>query len=284
MEWRCEWCGKPHAEDDPPCDNCGHGTFERAVVQQPAGPAGEDGDDAGATTTVWVCPECGRGHPKNAPPCSRCGDESLELEERSVDEYGDVGAPSYRDLLTPTYAVGLVAALGLAAIFVAGVTGIVTIPGLTPAGLEVNGVPGNASVADGIDLSAVESAYLDALDDRREEAGLVALSTDESMAEVATFVNQRYVKDSLTDDELPDPEPAAERLGDACSSEPVPWQLSPGDISPIGSFEDAEGVAGAMVEQSVFTEDSFDAGRTPKTGVDVHVGPDGSVYAIQLVC
>jgi rubrerythrin len=79
MEWRCEWCGKPHEEDDPPCDNCGHHKFEKAVVQRP--------DTEGpASTTVWVCTECGRGHTKNSPPCSRCGNPDLEREQRQVDE------------------------------------------------------------------------------------------------------------------------------------------------------------------------------------------------------
>jgi ribosomal protein L37E len=80
MEWRCEWCGKPHAEDDPPCDNCGHGSFERAVV--PTAPEGEDEDGP----IVWVCAECGREHPRNNPPCSRCGGMPLEKRRQSFDE------------------------------------------------------------------------------------------------------------------------------------------------------------------------------------------------------
>ncbi len=82
MEWRCEWCGKPHEEDDPPCDNCGHGSFERAVVRRT-----DLGDGPGAdTTTVWECTECGREHPKNAPPCSRCNNPTLERQQKRVDE------------------------------------------------------------------------------------------------------------------------------------------------------------------------------------------------------
>ena len=81
MEWRCEWCGKPHDEDDPPCDNCGHGSFERAVVRR-TDLGGEDSD----TTTVWVCTACGREHTKHAPPCSRCNNADLERREKRVDE------------------------------------------------------------------------------------------------------------------------------------------------------------------------------------------------------
>jgi len=74
MEYRCEWCGKPHPEDDPPCDNCGHGSFERAVV-----PAAPEGDGEGPA--VWVCTDCGREHPRNNPPCARCN--GMDFERRS---------------------------------------------------------------------------------------------------------------------------------------------------------------------------------------------------------
>ena len=65
MDWRCEWCEKPHEENDPPCDNCGHGSFEKAVrqVNHEVVPGG----------TVWVCQDCGRSHQRNSPPCKRCG-------------------------------------------------------------------------------------------------------------------------------------------------------------------------------------------------------------------
>jgi hypothetical protein len=82
MKWRCEWCGKPHKEDDPPCDNCGHGSFERAVVRQAESVEGSVSD----TMTVWVCTACGREHPKNSPPCSRCNNATLEREEKRIDE------------------------------------------------------------------------------------------------------------------------------------------------------------------------------------------------------
>ena len=278
MKWRCEWCGKPHEENDPPCDNCGHGTFEEAVVR--GAPAG---DAEPGTTTVWVCPECGRAHPKNSPPCSRCGHGKLEMEERTVDDYGDVGAPSYRDLITPRYAVGLVAALALAAVFVLGATGIVAIPGLTPPGLDVAGVPGNATVAAGIDLGAVEDAYLDGLNERREAGDVEPLASDEDLTEVTRFFNQRAIKESLTDRDLPSTDTAAKRLRNACSSEPLVWDLGRGDVS-IDGFGDAESLAEALVDRSEFRSGSVGADAGPKTGIDLHVGPDGTVYVLQLVC
>lgn len=80
MEWRCEWCGKPHDSDDPPCDNCGHGKFEKAIVRQPAE------TDGPRSTTVWVCTACGREHTKHSPPCSRCGNATLEREQKVITE------------------------------------------------------------------------------------------------------------------------------------------------------------------------------------------------------
>jgi len=80
MKWRCEWCGKPHEENDPPCDNCGHGSFEEAVVR-----GAPDGDSENSTI-VWVCTDCGREHTKNSPPCSRCGNAKLERTEKVVTD------------------------------------------------------------------------------------------------------------------------------------------------------------------------------------------------------
>ena len=92
MEWRCEWCGKPHEENDPPCDNCGHGSFERAVVRR-TDLAGGDPD----TMTVWVCTACGREHPKHSPPCSRCNNGTLEQQEKRVDESNLTDGPNSTD-------------------------------------------------------------------------------------------------------------------------------------------------------------------------------------------
>lgn len=74
MKWRCDWCGKPHERNDPPCDNCGHHSFEKAVV-----PTVSDGGSDGPIE--WICAACGRSHPRNSPPCSRCGHTTLEKRE-----------------------------------------------------------------------------------------------------------------------------------------------------------------------------------------------------------
>ena len=78
MKWRCGWCGKPQERNDPPCDNCGHHAFEKAVV--PLAP------ESGTGPTVWVCESCGRSHPRNRPPCSRCGHTKLKKEVQSRED------------------------------------------------------------------------------------------------------------------------------------------------------------------------------------------------------
>jgi len=87
MEWRCEWCGKPHEENDPPCDNCGHGSFEKAVVRRQS-------PEANNSTVVWVCTECGREHTKNSPPCSRCNNATLEREEKTLSDEDLTAGPN----------------------------------------------------------------------------------------------------------------------------------------------------------------------------------------------
>jgi ribosomal protein L37E len=92
MRWRCEWCGKPHEENDPPCDNCGHGKFEEAVVQQAGAGDGQD------SMLVWVCTACGREHAKNSPPCSRCNNATFERREKVVTDGNLTDGPNANEI------------------------------------------------------------------------------------------------------------------------------------------------------------------------------------------
>jgi hypothetical protein len=280
MEWRCEWCGKPHAEDDPPCDNCGHGTFEEAIVQVPGG------DPGSGETTVWVCDACGRTHPKNSPPCSRCGNASLEREVRGPEAYDDIGAPGYRDLVTPRYLLGLVGVLALAAVFVLGVTGVVDVPGLTRGGVpEVADVPGSATEANGVDLAAVEAELRDVINERREAAGYPPLSADDHLDKVATFFTQHYVRAQYGDGSLPTDDRLRDLIGDRCAGgSPVLVPHRVEGESSVSTQSSPEAAAQALVE--LFPADSARS-KNPGTGIqglDVHVGPDGTTFLTQLIC
>lgn len=101
-QWRCPECGKPHARDDPPCDNCGYRQFERAVVR--------DTGQRSSPAVEWQCAECGTRHVKNAPPCKRCGNmqfESVafEYESEMRPTADDLASRAYRPLLALTLGV-----------------------------------------------------------------------------------------------------------------------------------------------------------------------------------
>ena len=273
MEWRCEWCGKPHEENDPPCDNCGHGSFEQAVVRQTDLTEGQGANE----TIVWVCPECGRSHPKHNPPCSRCGHPSLEREVQRVEE-SELSAPGYLDLVTPRYVAGLVVVLGLAAVFVLGVTGVVTIPGLTGGVPDVSGVPGQADTANGITLADVEEAYLTRLNEARETAGYEMLSRDDRLDEIATFYNQRRVKADFADGSLPARDRMRQLLGDSCDGQIL--QITP--TQDFSEYTSAEALGIAFAEQTLAGGGTLETQQ--KTGVDVHIAPDGTVYLTQYAC
>lgn len=271
MKWRCEWCGKPHEENDPPCDNCGHGSFERAVVQQTDLSEG----DGQRETIVWVCADCGRPHPKHNPPCSRCGHPTLEKQAQSVDE-SELSPPGYLDLLTPRYAVGLVVVLGLAAIFLLGVAGIVPLPGFSDGIPSVSDVPGRADTADGLSLSAVEDAYVEELNAARE-ADQNLVRTDQ-LDEIATFYNQRRVKAVYGEGTTPTSDRMGELLGDSCSGQII--QITP--ALDASGYDSAETLGGAFADRTLAGGVLLES--KSKTGVDAHVGPDGTVYLTQYAC
>ncbi len=272
-EWRCEWCGKPHEENDPPCDNCGHGSFERAVV--PRTDLAEGGREP---TLVWVCTECGREHPKNAPPCSRCGNGTLEKRRQKIDE-SELAAPGYRELLTPGYAAALAAVALVAVVFALGLAGVISLPGAGGDGLAVEGtVPGNATDAGGTDLAAIEQAYLTTLADRQPAAGLERSGT---LDELATYANQQRLA-WLVDPEAPTAERSRsffteldERLTETCST---------GGTQLAGSVDYGPGEdPAALADRLVAAVGDDDPAEAATVGIDLHAF-DGRIYIWQLSC
>ncbi len=279
MEWRCEWCGKPHAADDPPCDNCGHGTFERAVVPAPGGEVGT------GATTVWVCPSCGRDHPKHSPPCSRCGNPNLERQERDPEEY-DIGAPSYRELLTPRYLVMLVAVLALAGVFVLGVTGVVDVPGLTQGGVPtVSDVPGSGTSANGIDLNTVETELVVAMNDRRVAANHSTLTRDDHLDAVATFYTERLVKARTTGGSIPGDDRLRDMIGGSCGSNRV--LLSPRILTgsdSVSAHSTAEAAASTLASPYPLDNEVSREPAAGLVGLAIHAGSEETTYLTRIVC
>jgi len=290
VKFRCTYCGKPHERNDPPCDNCGHSEFEKAVV--PMAPEAEDAD--AATTYVWVCTECGNDHPKNTPPCDRCGSGPLERREQTFDEEAVVSemldgtngdrSPSadvsYLDVLDAKLVLGFVGVSALVLVLALGFLGVVTVPGITPPGP----VPGNATSAGGLSLSEVETAYVAGLNDRRTAEGGAELTTDERLRDAATYINQERVRATYGNGDGPSGDRVRSELGDAC-----------GDVTPSlvqfsttsSLVEESADATAALAEELLAAPDAPDptiAAERGLTGVDVHVGPDGRVFVTQLVC
>lgn len=278
MEWRCEWCGKPHEEDDPPCDNCGHGKFEKAVVRQ-TDLASEAGPEM---TLVWVCPDCGREHPKNAPPCSRCGNTKLEQRRQRVDDE-ELSAPGYLDLVTPRYLAAVSVTLLVATVFVLGFTGVVDIPGFDRGGVpDVDSVPGNATTADDIDLAAVEESYVTTLNERLQQQGTQSLQRSKALDEIATWVNQESIKAQVTDGQGVDGERLRDLVLDECrtirrdTGQQVLFVNVSGEETPE---QVGEQLATRMLENGRFGP----ADDENVFGVDVHY-LNGELRVHQFVC
>jgi hypothetical protein len=277
-KFRCAWCGKPQTRNDPPCDNCGHHKFERAVV-----PAAPDPGEDYQREPVWVCPECGRTHQKNSPPCRRCGNATLERHVPTDEDYAEeLAGTSYLDILEPRYVAGFaVAFVGLAALVLAA-AGVITLPGMGGGDLTVTDVPGSGEEIDGVALADVETAYLDAIDERRTDAGREAFERVDRLDAVSRFATQRRVKAVYGDGQPASGDRIVDATGDACGTDEVTLRLYRAEVDSGG--QSAEDIAAALVGQ-VTARDSTPVGADGTlTGVDVHAGPDGRVFLTQLVC
>ncbi|WP_372479199.1 hypothetical protein ACAH01_10970 [Halomicrobium sp. HM KBTZ05] len=274
MEWRCTWCGKPHEENDPPCDNCGHNKFERAVEQVP--PAETDGP----TDPVWVCTECGRQHTKNSPPCKRCGNVELEQRQPDWDDLDELGGTSYRDVLEPRYVAGYAIAAVLGITLVLAYAGVVTLPGMgrPPVPEDVAGAGdqvGDLSIAD------VEAAYVEELTDRRESEGVGAVTNDSDLAWYAAYVNKRTVQNATGDGPALSREEML-RVREYCEN-PVVDRYTVFSTGPVEDFDSEASLAGTLLDGWEDRSDALVESQT-RIGVDVHVAPNDRVFVTVAVC
>ncbi|QFU83780.1 hypothetical protein [Natronorubrum aibiense] len=274
MKWRCTWCGKPHAENDPPCENCGHNTFEKAVVREgdePTVPRTETVDTG--TTYVWQCPNCGRQHVKNNPPCSRCGNPDLEKTEQAYDDVDrDLETPSWLEVARPYAPILLVFGV-VVALFATGIIPLSIIPGLgAPSPPDA---PGEGTQAAGIDLEATEREVHDRLEANR--SGDASRTYDDDLAAYAEYMNRAFVAIEY-EESRPEPVEPSD-FGVDCRGEPYAGQLPAGTLS-IADYDDeaalADDVAAAL-------RDSTDDGDYDREGLDLHVA-DGTVYVFYATC
>ncbi|MFC6975970.1 hypothetical protein ACFQL1_16775 [Halomicroarcula sp. GCM10025709] len=287
MKWRCEWCGKPHEENDPPCDNCGHGTFEKAV--QPIGPERTD-EESTPGGSVWVCQDCGRQHQRNSPPCRRCGGANFEREAvADTDPLDEIGT-SWRDVVEPKYVVGYAVVAVLVGVLVLGFLGIVPLPGFGGGAAEgpppaVPAAPGAADSVEGLDITAVEGAYLDTLNDRRTGAGAAELTRSSAVDEAAAYYNKATVAARYGDGEPPSRE-AFDRFPLACERPTVVGYQVAYDRTgtPLSGFEDETALGSALADSYVERGAPFRSAERGTFGVDIHVAPDGRVFVTHVLC
>lgn len=262
MAWECDDCGARSTA--PPCDECG--------------------SDAGEYTGfVWVCADCGRQSAKNNPPCPRCG--GMDLEKRRPD-YSDLdretSAPGYAQLSKPLLPLLAVVVVVLALF----VTGVVPLPAdldLALHGPRVVDAPGAADTAGGLNLSVVESDVLDRVDGYRADNGQEPLARDDTLDAMATFDAQRRVaadydggsvRGSLTD------------FSPGCRVVVVRFGSTGDSPTTLDDFGNESAAADALFDVLVSGPDGTAAieDATDAQAVDVHVAPDGRIYAAYAVC
>ncbi|WP_339103693.1 hypothetical protein [Haloterrigena salinisoli] len=291
MKWRCTWCGKPHAENDPPCDNCGHNTFEKAIVREgeEEGNAGEQATTASSdpavdtgvtetetvdtgTTYVWRCRDCGRDHVKYNPPCSRCGNHDLEKIKQTYDDVdGELQTSSWLEVAKP-YAPILAVIVVVAALFATGVVPLSVIPGVgAPSPPDA---PGEGSQAAGIDLEATEGEIHDRLEDARESTR----SYDDGLAAYAEYNNRAYVANQYDGTQSEGVEPGD--FGTDCGNTVVSGQVTP--ALSIDDYDDEAALADD-VASGLGTNDAVTAPEYEREGLDLHV-VEGSIYVHYAAC
>ncbi|QCS42799.1 hypothetical protein [Natrinema versiforme] len=274
MEWRCTWCGKPHAEDDPPCDDCGHNAFEKAVVRE--GDAESTDASAGTidtgTSYVWTCSDCGREHVKHNPPCSRCGNPTLEKTEQTYDDVDrDLDAPGWLGVAKPYLPVVAVVVL-IGALFATGIVSPTMINGIfTP---DPPDAPGDGTEAAGIDLERTEELIHDRLEDERADSR----TYDDGLAAYAEYHNRAYVAIEYEDARV---EAVSLRdFGIDCRGTLEEGQL-PAALS-TANYDDeaalADGVVDFMRSGDGVTGSGYDG-----EGIDLHA-VDGSIYVFYATC
>lgn len=273
MKWRCPQCGKPHERNDPPCENCGHHKFERAVVPTASG-------DEDREQFVWACSKCGRHHQRNNPPCSRCGNPDFEKKPLEYDDFDPGDTKGYRELIG-RQEVGLsVVVVVLIGVGLLGFFGVVNIPGITPQGPPtVEEVPGDSDRIDSVALSDVEREMLTDIDQRREGQ---SLRRDDGLDQMATY-HVRLTAKALIQNEQPDTEREDyERFETPCDGLP---NFSFGQTIVSGTGEaTATSIADGLSLRTGSDTMAPTESRFSAVGIGSHAGPDGTVYVVVLYC
>jgi len=282
MKWRCEWCGKPHEENDPPCDNCGHGSFEEAVTQ-----VNHEVVEGGPR---WVCLDCGRQHQKNSPPCNRCGGSNFERrtgppEEDPLDEI----KTGWLDVLEAKYVLGYVTVALVIGIVLLGLVAGVPLPGFapeTPAGPPpIPDAPGQGDTVGSLSLAEVEDAYVDVYNVRRATISGGTVTRNATADDAAAYYNKGRVGVRYENADPPTRE-GVSRFALACERPAVVHYAVAYDRPPrsVEQFGNETALATALVDSYFERGQPVRSADVGTIGVDVHVGPDGRVFVTYVLC
>ncbi|AGB32157.1 hypothetical protein C488_07512 [Natrinema pellirubrum DSM 15624] len=290
MKWRCTRCGKPHASNDPPCDECGHNAFEKAIVRVDDTDDGSSGERSGSEPIpsgtvetgpeyVWACTNCGREHVRNTPPCSRCGNPDLERVERTYEDVErDLDTPSWFEVAKPYLPIFAVIGV-VVALFATGIVPPSVLPGIGPP--SPPDAPGNASEQAGLDFETTEAAVHDRLEGER--TGSDTRRYDDGLAAYAEHQNRGLVAVEFDDREPDAAEP--DDFGHDCGDARVvgaPLVLSDRSLTAY----DNESAFAADVADGLLSSRFGDDIRSgyDAEGLDVHVAPNGDVYVFYAAC
>jgi hypothetical protein len=234
----------------------------------------DDAADAGGFE--WRCEHCGERTPKHNPPCSNCGGMSLEKVpldgERDVREAESLLGTSRRALLGYGVA-GAVAVVG---------GGYLLYEEYTPPAIP--DAPGSAERAGGISLSAVEDAILAGVNAERD-ARDPALAADGRVVDAARYATAYTVVEGEAGS-------ARELFGRLRDFRLGQFQFVRRVITgregerAIEGFADADAVADAVLRNLLGDDDVrafLTAERFEHGSADVHVAPNGDVYASVVV-
>lgn len=271
MTWRCAWCGREYDAQQDSCGTCGHEAFERV----------EDGSSSPfeGGSLVWVCTNCGREHVKHSPPCSRCGNHDLRKREADAADLTDeVSSPGYLSVGAP-YLVGIVAVITVVGL---ALTGVIPIPGLSGPPSPPD-APGDADRSAGLDLAVVESELHDRFETDRRERGVAARERDEGLDAFAEYATRHRVAERY-DPEYDGSVPDLGAFDPQCRTSPR-FGIAEQSVDVTGFDDEAaftDALASSLLEDSGVAETV--SGEYGFEGIDVHVGPDGTVFVGYIAC
>ena len=273
MRFRCVWCGREYDADRPSCETCGHEQFE---------PIGEGTDAASpfeSGAVVWVCTDCGREHVKHSPPCSRCGGHSLEKRTAdSADQFGDVSTPGYLSVGKP-YLLGIVTVVVIVGLVVAGV---IPLPGLSGPPTPPDS-PGDADRSSGLELAVVETELHNRFEAERNATGATERDRDPGLDAFAEYATRHYVADRY-DPGYDGTVPNFSEFDAQCRFSPS-FTIVERSLD-IGEYGDESAFSTALADELLALEDVRDmAVRNGEAeGIDIHIGPDGTIFVGYIVC